>query len=423
MSDQILTPDSARLAAITRTAEARRDELRQAAASKQADLPLRFLQQQAHFTTPASNLKMAQKAIEGGWGKAPQILEKLGISFAELSDIVGVREADVEELLQQDSGSPLVMVDGEDAQALRDDVVLRGRENAVTCFREAAWGRTLRFYRPSGLGLNYCIDDLVKVLTEAGRGLPVKDYPVDGIIWPKAEHPDELRWVSSLLGQIEEACGLEQGHIKMQFLIESGYGLWNLPALADACMDRLSGLIFGIADYAADIHLPHIVNDHPVCDVARGLIVNMAGAVGVPAIDNMTVNYPVADKNLSATENRSRILGRLKECFDDARHGMNLGMDGKWVGHPLQCFMVMLAYSTALPREEVEAEVAKIEAYNAAVAAEQGATIIDGVMSDRATDRHARNKLRKAVAIGKLAPEKAAALGLITEDELAGFKG
>ena len=149
----------------------------------------------------------------------------------------------------------------------------------------------------------------------------------------------------------------------------------------------------------------------------------MAGAVGVPAIDNMTVNYPVADKNLSATENRSRILGRLKECFDDARHGMNLGMDGKWVGHPLQCFMVMLAYSTALPREEVEAEVAKIEAYNAAVAAEQGATIIDGVMSDRATDRHARNKLRKAVAIGKLAPEKAAALGLITEDELAGFKG
>src|SRR5260221_9716374 len=37
-------------------------------------------------------------------------------------------------------------------------------------------------------------------------------------------------------------------------------------------------------------------------------------------------------------------------------------------------------------------------AYDAAVAADQGATVIGGVMSDRATDRHARVVLRQATA-------------------------
>ena len=66
--------------------------------------------------------------------------------------------------------SPFVMIDSEDAQALREDVILRGRENAIKVFREAKWGPTLRFYRPSGLRLDFCLDDLVTVLTEAGKG-------------------------------------------------------------------------------------------------------------------------------------------------------------------------------------------------------------------------------------------------------------
>ena len=50
--------------------------------------------------------------------------------------------------------------------------------------------------------------------------------------------------------------------------------------------------------------------------------------------------------------------------------------------------------------------MSKLEAYNRAVSNELGATIIDGVMSDRATDRHARNRLRRAVATGHLDLER-----------------
>jgi citrate lyase beta subunit len=311
------------------------------------------------------------------------------------------------------------MVDGEDAQALRDDVIARGRENAVGAFREAGWNKTLRFYRPSGLNLQYCIDDLVIVLTQAAKGVAPEDFPVDGIIWPKAEHPEELKMISDLLGELEEKLGLEKNRIKMQFLVESGWGAAQLFELVKPVMPRLAGIIFGIADYSADVDLPVIENNHPVCDWARATIINVAGALGVPAIDNMTVNYPVADKTLSLEGNKAMILDRLKEAFDDAAHGQALGMDGKWVGHPAQLFVVRLAYSQAFPEAEVIKEVEKIEAYTVAVEAELGATIIEGVMSDRATDRHARRKLRKAVALGYLDPERALRVGIITADEAA----
>ena len=44
--------------------------------------------------------------------------------------------------------------------------------------------------------------------------------------------------------------------------------------------------------------------------------------------------------------------------------------------------------------------------------------MIEGVMSDRATDRHARIVLRKAVAAGRFDVQRAVALGVIDEAEV-----
>jgi citrate lyase beta subunit len=381
-------------------------------------LPLKFLRQQAHFTTPASNYDMALKAVEKGSSATARILEKFHISLAELSDTLEVPVSALEAELGVEPHSPMVMVDSEDAQALLEDVILRGRRNAIQIFREAKWGQTLRFYRPSGLRLDFCLDDLVTVLTAAGKDLPPDRYPVDGIVWPKAEQPEEISFVCEVLEGIEDELGLEKNQIKLEFLVESGWAVAQLPLLVKAALPRLAGIIFGIADYSADIGLPTIHNTHPVCDWARAAIVNMAGTVGVPAIDNMTVDYPVADSRLSDGENHLFIKKRIKQVFDDARHGEQLGMDGKWVGHPLQLFAVRLAYRLALPEEEIRTETDKILSYAQAVADEQGATIIEGVMSDRATDRHARNKLRKAIALGLLDAKRGVELGLISDQEL-----
>ncbi|MBI5139570.1 hypothetical protein HZA26_03100 [Candidatus Nomurabacteria bacterium] len=385
---------------------------------KQAEIPLRFYRQQAQLTTPASDYAMLEKAVNNGFASTTKILEKFKITTQDLAHTFQVDLKDIEDLLKSNPKSPFVMVDGEDAQALRDDVVERGRKNAVRIFNEGSWGKTLRFYRPSGLNLHYCTQDLIEVLSHASENKTPSEFPIDGIVFPKLNHPEQMQWVCSLLTAIEEKLKLKPDQIKLQFLVESGWSLINLPQLVDISLPRLAGIIFGIADYSASINLPDIRNNHPACVQARVTIVNMAGAVGVPSIDNMTINYPVANSSFTPEQNRELILARLKECFNDAKYGAALGMDGKWVGHPLQLFTVLLAYKTTQGTKEIETELRKLEAYDKAVSDQLGATIIEGVMSDRATDRHARQKLRKAVATGKLEAERALKLGIITKNEL-----
>ena len=403
-------------------AEAARERVLTKTATLSADLPLKYLRQQAQYTTPASNFKLAHGAAAKGFASTARILEKFDISPADLAAALDAPEETIVEMLAAPPHAPLVMIDGEDAQALDPAVVEKGRENAIQIFREADWGPTLRFYRPSGLNLPYCSGDLVTVLTQAGNGRSPQNYPIDGIIFPKIEHPAEVDWVFNLLDRIEEDLELTYRQIKFQFLVESGWSVANLAAITERALPRLAGIIFGIADYSADLALPVIHYKHPVCDWARAHVINMAGAVGVPAIDAMTVNYPVAHPGLSAADNRERILARLKECYDDAWHSINLGMKGKWVGHPAQLFVALLAYKIALSTGAAQAELDKILAYEQAVQAKVGATIINGVMSDRATDRHARARLREGVALGLISPEEGVALGLVTPAEVASLQ-
>jgi citrate lyase beta subunit len=134
-------------------------------------------------------------------------------------------------------------------------------------------------------------------------------------------------------------------------------------------------------------------------------------------LDGMTLDYPVIDPALDAAANRTRWLDRMRLVYDHAVRARELGMLGKWVGHPAQLFAVLIAYEAGLTADALEHEASKLEAYNAALAADQGATMIAGVMSDRATDRHARVVLRQATALGRFEPRRALALGVIKASE------
>lgn len=407
--------------AVREAAEWRRQELVRAHERATVDLSLAHAWQWGHFTTPASDLAMATKAVEQGFAPALRMFEKYRIDAAALAQAFGVPEDEVRAVWSGPAHAPLVLIDGEDAQALSDEVVARGRENAIRIFRDARWSGSLRYWRPSGLELSYSTGDLFEVLLRAGEGRDPASYPIDGVMWPKAERADELAWLCGVLDEVERRLGLAPGHLRVQFLVESGRSVLELPSLVQAVGARLSGIVFGIADHAADLGLPEIRNDHPASDFARLAIVHAAAAAGVPAIDAMTLEYPVADKALDEAANRTRILDRLATCFRDARHGLALGMAGKWVGHPAQLFACLVAYRSALPKARIDEEVRRIEAYQQAVAAEKGATMIGGLMTDRANDRHSRALLRRAVASGRLSSVKAVSLGVISEAERQAF--
>lgn len=410
---------------VRKQAAAKREDLLKQRARLSADMPLRYWNQQAHFTTPASG--SPEKAIQG-LAACGKVLANFGISAEELAAHSGASLEIVKELLEGASkNSPFVMVDAEDAVALTEDSIHKARAGAVRVFTKENWGTTLPFFRPGGLRLDTCIDDLLTVLPEVAKGRSPEDYPIAGIVWPKSEHPEELEWVCEILAKIEKQLGLAENQIKLEFLVESGYALKQLDRLAHVTAHRLSGIVWGIADYSADTNLPKIVNDHPVCDWARYEIVNVAGGLNVPAIDCMTLNYPTPvyrNKDLTPEQkeaNKKKVLGALKEVYDDAVHGIQLGMSGKWVGHPAQLLMVMAAYRNAIPKKQIESDVKEIEVYSQAVASGAGATMIGegtaAYMADRATDRHLRARLRKATAWRILPKEKALELGIITKSE------
>ena len=81
---------------------------------------------------------------------------------------------------------------------------------------------------------------------------------------------------------------------------------------------------------------------------------------------------------------------------------------------------MLIAYDATFGADVLEREADKLAAYASSVNdAGKGATMIDGVMSDRATDRHARVLLRQATAMGHFDAKRARALGIIDDAELA----
>ena len=77
---------------------------------------------------------------------------------------------------------------------------------------------------------------------------------------------------------------------------------------------RLSALIFGAFDYWGSLRMvgePYRT-DHPLVDHARARIVKAAASVGIPAIAEMTLNYPTKEK--SEAEKKAA----LDECRRDA---------------------------------------------------------------------------------------------------------
>ena len=416
LADAIAAGDAARL------------EVRGLLAPRQASLPLRYWRQQAHLTTPAADAAMARKAVEGGTSAVARMLDKLGLTGDDLADRLDLPHDVVAARLDRPSRAPLVMLDGEDAIAPGDEMAARAMAVAADTFADADWGdggaASLRFYRPPGFNLETTVRDLYTLLWRLReRTDPDTRFPLDGIVFPKVEHPEEIDLVNDLLSRAEEQLAIPAGQIRVAYLIELGWGTAQLAEIAQRAAPRLAALIFGLADYSADLGLPAIANDHLLADWARAEIIAVAGAVGVPAIDGMTLDYPVADPALDAAANRTRWLDRMRLVYDDSVRARELGMLGKWVGHPAQLFAVLLAYDAGLTDATLEHEADKLTAYDAAVAADQGATMIAGVMSDRATDRHARVVLRQATALGRFDPERAESLGVIDADERAEADG
>jgi citrate lyase subunit beta/citryl-CoA lyase len=327
------------------------------------DLEPKFLVQMAHLTTPATVAKYVETAATK-------------------------------------SAANLVMLDLEDSIPRgNEELLTQGRDNVVRAVNDLDWGRRLRFFRPRGLALDPGHTEIIDVVSRCGGKL-------DGLIYPKTESAAEVVSIDHTLTSLEQALGLPVGKIRIEVLIESANAEERVFDIARASK-RLVGLIFGAFDYWGSLRMVGVPyrTDHPLVDHARARIVKAAASVGVPAIAEMTLNYPTKEK--SPEEQKAA----LDECRRDAEYAKEQGFRGKWTGIPpqTQIALEVLSMSDEVISDAVEAAKLFLEAEREG----RGAVMIKGKMSDRATDRIYRVALKTAYALGRLDEQTAKDLRLV----------
>jgi len=281
------------------------------------------------------------------------------------------------------SSADAVFLDLEDAVA--PDEKAGARKRVVHALTALDWRKRPTLYRVNALDTPYFYRDLIEVVEEAGDRL-------DSVLLPKAQRPEDLHVVATLLTQIELAAGLEPGEIKLEAQIEGAEGFVNIDGIAGAT-DRLEALHFGPGDFAASLRMPQTsigtmdewdeaYPGHRFHYVMQRIVV-AARAAGLRAIDG-----PVADYRDEEGLRKSCLLAR------------SLGFDGKWCIHPAQIEIVNEVFSPT--EKEVEWAKKVVRAYEESSAAGSGAISVDGQMVDAASIKMAWNTLDLARASGMI---------------------
>lgn len=271
------------------------------------------------------------------------------------------------------------------AATLGADSVCFDLEDGVALNRKAEARETIARVLPS-LEMNKS-ERLVRI-NAVGTGMEDPDLETalsvrpDGIVVPKVNDAEQLRWVSRRIADYERAHGLADGTIRLIGMIESARGVINLSSIA-ASDARLDALIFGAEDLAADIGATRTREGWEVW-YARSAIVTTCAAFGLQAIDLLFLDFKDA-AGLRA----------------EARRGAQLGYAGMQIIHPNQVAPVQEAFT---PNDAAIASALRIvEAARENLAQGRGAFALDNKMIDMPLIRAAERVLALARAADKIA--------------------
>jgi citrate lyase subunit beta/citryl-CoA lyase len=248
---------------------------------------------------------------------------------------------------------------------LEDAVALSEKENARHSVWEILQGN---HEKPIYIRVN-SIDTpfLFKELTTLVPGKP------DGIMLPKVESADHVIKIDWLMGQLEEASGIQVGQIRMIPLIETGKGVIQAAAITGASR-RIRCVAFGAIDYTLDIGT-NLSSDGQEIFYARAHIVAASRAGGCePPVDTVYPNFRDGE-------------GLRRECAVVR----NLGFQGKMVIHPDQIGIVHAVFSPT--EEEITFASRVVEAFEKAEREGIASVNLDGKMIDYPVVNRARNLL------------------------------
>ena len=223
--------------------------------------------------------------------------------------------------------------------------------------------------RINGLDTKWALDDLKTVLP----ALP------DGIRLPKADSPEIVERLDTLLTEYEEELGLDIGHFRILPSIETAEGVINAVQTARSS-PRLIGLAFGAEDYTATMEIERTKSGEELFN-ARMNVLWGAKAAGIQAIDSI-----FADVNdMDALRKETELIKRL-------------GFTGKCMVNPRQIDIIHDVF--APKQEEVDYALEVMDAIKRAREMGTGVISLKGKMIDRPVVVRAARVLNTARAHG-----------------------
>ena len=269
---------------------------------------------------------------------------------------------------------------------LEDSVAPGAKQQArelVTAALGGGWpGQQLLAVRVNGAVSPWAYRDVIEVAEHSGGRL-------DAIVLPKVSAPAHVVWLDLLLGQIEQAAGLDQGRLAIEAQIEDAAGLAAVEEIAVAS-PRLAALIFGPADFMASLGMRSLRIGAQPEDYAGG------DAFHYPL---MRILVAARSAGLQAIDGPYAAIGDIDGLRSASASVAALGYDGKWVVHPDQIAPVNAAFSPG--QEEYDLAESILDAYEHATQVQgRGAVMLDGEMIDEASRKLALTVAARGRAAG-----------------------
>lgn len=265
-----------------------------------------------------------------------------------------------------DSGADALIIDLEDAVPQAEKA--RGRSMCAEFVAEHH-GRMPLYVRVNAASTGLMLDDLAAVV----RAKPF------GIMLPKCQSGREVALLDSYLTALEVRDGIESGSIRiLPIVTETAASLFDFASYANVG-ERLSGMLWGGEDLAADIGA--VVNRDAEgrytapYQLARTLTLLGASASQVTAVDAVYTNF--------------RDPEGLKQ---EAAHALRDGFTAKAAIHPDQVPVINAAFTPSA--DDVAWAQRVIAAFDAAP--QSGAISLDGKMLDRPHYRSAQRVLARS---------------------------
>ena len=198
----------------------------------------------------------------------------------------------------------------------------KSRKVMVEALNTLDFGRKVVTVRPNNIHSPFFKGDIEAIVL----GAPNRFH---GIMLPKTRNGEEIKQVARLLDDLEKRAGWKY-QLQIESLIETPQALVHAYEIATAS-PRMAGLVFGIADFAANLGIREIVeNQNQNFHYAKQAVVVAAKAAGLHAVDNVYLR-------LWRKEDSPERVAELQRGLREKNQGAaNLGMDGTWVIHPQQ---------------------------------------------------------------------------------------